>query len=208
MGDNASISTLHSTLLVRYYISLLRHTPQPPIIPSLERIIQRYRPDTTFFEIGFMAVSGYSKDEYKDLTVFYEAWRRVCKSGEEKVEAGMKWSEWLLGNGKAKEAARMVDVLKREVGGMRGGESLVGEVEMRRKVLLDEAESDYLEKKVDVKDVQRRVDAMLTTRKEVDDDGGEAIDGMLQQHTVVGEEPQLDEGEASEDGDVDMDINA
>jgi len=155
-----------------------------------------------------MAVSGYSKDEYKDLTVFYEAWRRVCKSGEEKVEAGMKWSEWLLGNGKAKEAARMVDVLKREVGGMRGGESLVGEVEMRRKVLLDEAESDYLEKKVDVKDVQRRVDAMLTTRKEVDDDGGEAIDGMLQQHTVVGEEPQLDEGEASEDGDVDMDINA
>jgi predicted kinase len=111
-----AITDLHDSILVKYLDFLIRHHPTA-ILPSLERIASTYRPCHSFFSDAFDTIAERSSTPHEDLRVVYRLWRASSQSrNDDKVDATLHWAEWLLAHRQGKEAADVVDVMRREVG--------------------------------------------------------------------------------------------
>lgn len=127
-----SLPDLHPALLSRYFVYYITSYPDTSVAPIIETISKQYRPRPAFFSSIFNLINGHT-----DLSKMYEAWQTSCKTGEERVDAGVTWAGWLLRNGKGLEANRAMDVVRRQVK-IDGDAS--GELERRWLGLLDEME--------------------------------------------------------------------
>ena len=134
---------LHPSLLGEYCLSALRCNPLRPVLPTVERISAKYRPNPIFFDIVFAALSYYSNDRFRELSRLYEIWRRVCREGQDRVQAAMAWAGWLLKNEKGREAGLAVAVARREV---RDDELALAELERGWKGMLDQRERMAVER--------------------------------------------------------------
>jgi len=112
---NEGLPDLHPSLLGKYFISSLQRDPAQSTISILNRISVKFRPSTAFFKIAFPALTTPSTNKFCELSKLYTAWRAVCKTGGDRVEAVMVWAEWLMGHGKGRDAGLAVDVVRREV---------------------------------------------------------------------------------------------
>jgi hypothetical protein len=228
LGNQAGLPELHILMLISYFSSMVQRTPQPPIIPTLKRITEIYRPNHTFFYIAFILITIYSskKDIHNDLGKAYEIWRSASKTGMDKVGAGVEWAKWLVSHGKAKEGARVIDVVRREVGGMDGGEEFVAEVERKWEEILSGAEKkessaalaeggDSLD--YSLKAAERALSAAHRTLEDRIAEGDERVASVGVRSVEIDEvsmiedsEDSAEEGEEDEDEDEDyeMAVNA
>jgi hypothetical protein len=110
------ISELHPEVLAAYYEFLLsRQTENTSHLSILEPIISTYSPSHEFYERAFDIIAEQSTNPEKDLGIVYMRWRTSAKNNSDKVQATLKWTEWLLQNQEGKKAYDAVDVMRREV---------------------------------------------------------------------------------------------
>lgn len=131
------ITSLHSSLLSRYFALTLQRDPPRSPIKTLELVCAKYGPTPVFFATAFTALSAQSGDRYDELSKLYEAWRVACNSAQDRVEAVLVWARWLLHAGKGREANLAVDAIRREV---RSDDEVSADLESGWSRLLDQKE--------------------------------------------------------------------
>ena len=126
---NSSFPDIHTRLLGYALIRALQRQDPLPALPTVERMTILYRPSEGFYHIAFIILQVYASNPYATLSGLYEIWKAACRLPSSETDAGLTWGEWLLDNGKALQASRIVETLAKQVGGV--------EVESRWRGLLD-----------------------------------------------------------------------